>query len=76
VADKFQQDHPEATVILYSAWALFCKVLNNPELYGFELEDVKPYSPMWTDHVHPTSAMHEIIGVDLSEYLSECQAYR
>lgn len=71
--EKFQTDHPEATVLLYSSWTLFCRVFKDPEIYGFEAKDIQAFSEMWADHVHPTSGMHEIIGVDIGEFLSELQ---
>ena len=71
---KFQTDHKEATVLLYSSWSFFCRVYKEPEIYGFEKSDVSAYSAIWGDHVHPSTEMHEIIGVDIGEFLSELQA--
>jgi phospholipase/lecithinase/hemolysin len=69
----FQSAHNEATVLLYSSWSLFCRVYKEPGIYGFEKSDTQSYSAMWADNVHPSTAMHEIIGVDIGEFLSELQ---
>jgi len=67
--DVFRSAHAEATVLLYSAWSLFCRVYQDPGIYGFEKE-THAFSAMWADNVHPSGAMHKNIAVDIGKFLS------
>jgi phospholipase/lecithinase/hemolysin len=69
----FKKKHPDITIGIYDAHALFTKVLDNPEEYGFQ--DAYSYGGsdkyIWRDQLHPTSAMHKIIAADVAKFLTE-----
>jgi phospholipase/lecithinase/hemolysin len=65
----FAEEHPEATVAAFSAWGKFQSVLEDPEAYGFKKRDTEAYGAMWCDDVHPTSAMHKIVAMDIANFL-------
>lgn len=71
VLGTFQTNHPEATVLIYSSWSLFCRVYGQPTDYSFKKADTKAFSAMWADPVHPTSKMHEVLSTDIRKFLSE-----
>jgi hypothetical protein len=62
--------------MLFSSFATFTNVLDNPVLYGFESSDIhKARGKMWIDHLHPTSKMHDVIAHDVSEFLGSVDRY-
>ncbi|OCH86236.1 hypothetical protein OBBRIDRAFT_797374 [Obba rivulosa] len=67
----FSSAHPGVTAMLFSSWDTFTRVLDNPIEYGFEPEVVgKRNGPLWADHLHPTSAMHDWIARDMVAFLT------
>jgi phospholipase/lecithinase/hemolysin len=71
-ARKFNDNHPDATILMFSAWDVFNKVLDDPEAFGFSHDDRRKYAgKIWVDHLHPSSRMHEIIAKDIECFLSE-----
>lgn len=61
---------------MYSSYALFTKVNEDPAKYGFAPEDVKKRrGPMWMDHLHPTTKMHKVIADDLEGFLKSYPAH-
>jgi len=66
-AVAFAAKHEDATVILFSPWDTFTRVLDNPEQYGFAEDDpIRVKGGIWVDHMHPTSAMHAIIAHEVA----------
>lgn len=75
-AEKFATSHDEATVLIYSSWATFTKVLDDPTAFGFAQEDVrKPAGSIWVDRLHPTSALHGVIAEDMGQFLGSVEAF-
>ncbi|KZT70157.1 carbohydrate esterase family 16 protein [Daedalea quercina L-15889] len=69
-AEEFAASHDEATVLLYSSWAIFTKVLDDPVAFGFAKDDVqKPAGSIWVDRLHPTSKMHDVVAYDMAKFL-------
>ncbi|KAJ7596294.1 hypothetical protein C8J56DRAFT_1000652 [Mycena floridula] len=66
---EFAQETPKASVLRFSAHATFMDILDDPETYGFE-EDDKTTSDrtIWSDDLHATSAVHEILAERLSTF--------
>lgn len=57
--------------MVLSSWDFFKLVFKTPSKYGFEEGDIrKRYGPVWADHLHPTSRMHEHFAARVSEFLS------
>ncbi|CCM04610.1 uncharacterized protein FIBRA_06792 [Fibroporia radiculosa] len=66
----FSTSHPAATVMLFSSWDTFMRILNDPISHGFEKEDIaKSRGSFWVDHLHPTTKVHDWIAKDLYEFL-------
>ena len=64
-------------MLLFSSWATFSRVMDNPNAYGFTQKDtVSAASRMWVDHLHPTSKMHDIVARDVAEFLTSVPAYQ
>lgn len=64
-ASRFAQNHYDATVIVYSSWETFSRVLDSPVHYGFNAGDEKKKGgSIWVDHIHPTSKMHDEVAKD------------
>ena len=60
------------TMVIYSSWETFTRVLNDPTMYGFKAEDTKKMGgSIWVDHIHPTSRVHAFIAEDLDEFLKK-----
>lgn len=65
-ASQFANNHQDATVIIFSSWATFTRVLDTPTRFGFREEDVKKRGgSIWLDHIHPTSKMHDELAKDI-----------
>ncbi|KIL69811.1 carbohydrate esterase family 16 protein [Amanita muscaria Koide BX008] len=67
----FGSGHDDVTILLYSSFALFTTLLDNPDGYGFPPSDVrKGGGSIWFDHLHPTSRVHKFLSQDIGEFLS------
>ncbi len=67
---EFGAAHPDATIMICSAKAVFNAILDFPEDYGFQASDSRAASGgIWYDHLHPTSAMHEHVASHLADFL-------
>jgi phospholipase/lecithinase/hemolysin len=63
-------EHPGATALYFSAHNVFNAFLDDPERYGFQEADKKlSGGGIWNDHLHPTSAVHNIIAKELADFL-------
>lgn len=66
----FAEVHADATVVIYSSWETFTRVLNKPVAYGFiEGDQKKRGGSIWMDHLHPTSKMHDEVAKDIATLL-------
>ncbi|KAJ7187236.1 hypothetical protein C8R46DRAFT_1059191 [Mycena filopes] len=66
----FARLHPDATVLIYSAYDTFNAILDDPIAHGFALEDVgMAGGPMWVDHLHPSSRVHGFVARDMATFL-------
>lgn len=69
--EAFAAKHTDATVLLFSSWDTFTRVLDNPTQFGFaESDPDTECGGIWVDHMHPTSDMHEIIARDLASFIA------
>ncbi|KAJ7449239.1 hypothetical protein FB451DRAFT_754571 [Mycena latifolia] len=69
-AASFAAAHPDATVLIYSAWDTFNALLDDPEAHGFPVGDVrKAGGAIWYDNLHPTSRVHDFVARDMSAFL-------
>lgn len=75
-AEKFASSYDEATVLIYSSWATFTKVLDDPTAFDFAQEDVKKSAgSIWVDRLHPTSKMHGVIAQDMAQLLNSVESF-
>ena len=59
-------------MFLFSSFRLFESILDMPEVYGFNDEDIRRYGgSVWTDFLHPTSKVHDHIASNLADFLEE-----
>lgn len=66
----FRRKFIDASVLLFSSWDIFTRILDSPETFGFPATDVcKAGGAIWVDQLHPTSAVHAIIAKDVMEFL-------
>ena len=62
--------------MIYSSSDTFTRVLGDPISHGFAFDDVrKEEGGIWYDHLHPTSAMQDIIARDIAQFLSDQPAF-
>ncbi|KAH7909635.1 hypothetical protein BJ138DRAFT_206591 [Hygrophoropsis aurantiaca] len=69
-ARSFANEHPDITVLVFSSWDTFTRVLDDPVTAMFDVDDPSKKGGIWFDELHPTSKMHEIIARDLYSFLS------
>ncbi|KAL5529781.1 hypothetical protein ACEPAG_5768 [Sanghuangporus baumii] len=70
-ARGFVDEHPDASVFIFSAWDLFSEIFDDPVSYGFEGEDVgKAGGGIWIDKIHPTEKMHKLVAERVKDFLS------
>ncbi|KZV94991.1 hypothetical protein EXIGLDRAFT_766583 [Exidia glandulosa HHB12029] len=75
--ERFRETHSDISAFLFSSFAVFSDVLDNPEAFGLKASDAfKSYSTVWVDHLHPTSAVHKIFATRISEYLYQLEPKR
>jgi phospholipase/lecithinase/hemolysin len=66
----FSAAHEDITTLLYSSYATFNQLLDNPQGHGFDQKDVKKQGGcIWVDHLHPTSQVHDWIAKHIAEFL-------
>ena len=59
-------------MFLFSSYRLFESILDMPEVYGFDIEDVrKNGGSVWMDFLHPTSKVHDHIASSLADFLQD-----
>ncbi|KAJ7740135.1 hypothetical protein B0H16DRAFT_1676394 [Mycena metata] len=74
-SSNFANTHPDAMVLIYSAYDTFNAILDDPVAYGFAPEDAaKAGGPMWVDHLHPSSKVHGFVARDMMSFLSGIKA--
>ncbi|KAI0065396.1 hypothetical protein BV25DRAFT_1821796 [Artomyces pyxidatus] len=72
---EFFSKYRDITVMVYSAWHTFSRVLDDPTPFDFPADHVrKAFGKIWYDNLHPTSAMHEIVAQDMSVFLHDVSA--
>ncbi|KAH9006896.1 hypothetical protein EDB86DRAFT_2793663 [Lactarius hatsudake] len=67
----FALRHPDATVMLFSAWDTFSRILSDPARYGFNPADrYTQGGSIWFDYMHPTSRVHSILAGEIAQFLA------
>lgn len=70
-ATAFARAHPDATVLVFSAWATFSRILDDPLTNGFPLNARRAMGgPIWFDHLHPSSRVAKIVARDIAGFLT------
>jgi phospholipase/lecithinase/hemolysin len=73
---QFSTDHPDLTVMTFSSWDTFNRILDNPTAYGFpEYDKRRSGGTIWLDHLHPTSRIHDLLAHDLAKFLNAQAAF-
>jgi hypothetical protein len=72
---KFVDSHPDVTAMIWSSADLFTDVLDRPAHYQFSrsTELYMEGGPIWHDHIHPTTRVHDIIAKEFSKFLEDVQ---
>jgi len=66
----FLSEREDVTTMVLSSFDFFNLVFKTPSEYGFEEKDIRMrYGPVWADHLHPTSRMHELFAERVNEFL-------
>ena len=69
-AEIFYAKHPDSSVLIFSSWDTFEKILNDPIKYGFTKDDAsKAGGRIWMDYLHPSTDVHEVIADDILKFL-------
>lgn len=70
-AERFAEDRPDATVLIFSANVLFNQILDSPAEHGFDLATAHTARGcIWWDRIHITSQMHGLVARGLEEFLA------
>ena len=63
---EFADETPHASVFLFSTHAVISALLDNPDDYSFQSEDVtQDGGRIWEDELHLTTEVHAIIAEQL-----------
>lgn len=66
----FLSKNEDVTTMVLSSSDFFNLIFKTPSRYGFEETDIrKRYGPVWADHIHPTSRIHELFAERVNEFL-------
>lgn len=69
-ASSFASLHPDATVLVYSSWTTYTRVLDHPTRFGFSPTSAHTMGgEIFFDHMHPTTRMADIIAGDAAQFL-------
>lgn len=69
-AKGFLSENKDVTTMVLSSSEFFNLVFETPSRYGFEERDIRRrYGPVWADHIHPTSRIHELFAERVNEFL-------
>ncbi|KIM31316.1 carbohydrate esterase family 16 protein, partial [Serendipita vermifera MAFF 305830] len=62
----------DTSVFVFSSWSTFMSILDYPEAYGFDEDEVdEAQGPVWMDDLHPTSKVHGILAKHLNKFLTD-----
>ncbi|KAG8902105.1 hypothetical protein FRB99_004832 [Tulasnella sp. 403] len=68
--DAFASSHNDAAVVIFDIHALVTRIMGNPTQYGFPADAGRMHDgAVYTDAVHPTAAVHEIIASKIADFL-------
>lgn len=71
-AEAFANAHADASVGVWSSWALFDRMFADPHAFGFTTDDVeRERGAIFADGLHPTTAVHNIIADELLAFLED-----
>ena len=67
---QFSMTHPLAKLFCFSAYDFITRIIGDPAKYGLKPEDKGTMGgTIWSDHVHPSSAVHKILANDIEAFL-------
>ncbi|EIM88584.1 uncharacterized protein STEHIDRAFT_155938 [Stereum hirsutum FP-91666 SS1] len=67
---RYAAHRPDATLLIFSSWATYTRVLDQPERHGFARAATQVRGgEIWFDHMHPTTRMADIIAGDAAQFL-------
>ncbi|KAF9224339.1 hypothetical protein BS17DRAFT_779653 [Gyrodon lividus] len=67
-AQQFAANHTDASVMIFSSWNTFSRILDDPGSYGFDANE--KHGGIWVDAVHPTTKVHDILAREISVFLN------
>ncbi|KIJ59860.1 carbohydrate esterase family 16 protein [Hydnomerulius pinastri MD-312] len=67
-AQKFALAHDGASVMIFSSWDTFTRILDDAASYGFDAN--AKFGGIWIDHLHPTTKVHDILAREISTCLN------
>ncbi|RPD55367.1 hypothetical protein L226DRAFT_491896 [Lentinus tigrinus ALCF2SS1-7] len=67
-AEQFSEAHQDATVLVFSSWDLFNRVLSDPHSVG--LPQSTDWETLFVDGFHPSSVLHRIVSQEILEFFS------
>lgn len=71
-AREFAEKHKDCTVLLFSAHHTFNVFLDDLETYDFPTTGAERMGgPIWFDHLHPTTKVHDILAQHLAQFLED-----
>ncbi|KAI0737403.1 hypothetical protein C8Q80DRAFT_1243316 [Daedaleopsis nitida] len=68
-AEMFSSAHPDATVLLFSSWEVFTRILEHPRSSGAAEADELDRDALFVDGFHPSSALHAVIAKEFHQFL-------
>ncbi|KAI0831318.1 hypothetical protein BC628DRAFT_1353198 [Trametes gibbosa] len=73
---SFALKHSDVTILFFSSWNTFTRVLDDPVGHGFGPEHVsRAGGDIWADNLHPSTKMHDWIAHDIAEFLQAQSAH-
>ncbi|KIJ69301.1 carbohydrate esterase family 16 protein [Hydnomerulius pinastri MD-312] len=66
-AQQFALVHDDVSVVIFSSWDTFTRILDDAASYGFDAN--AKFGGIWVDHLHPTTKVHDILAREISTFL-------
>ncbi|KAH9923753.1 uncharacterized protein BXZ73DRAFT_50834 [Epithele typhae] len=73
--EAFAAAHPDATVMIFSAFDLFERVRTDPAQFGYTQADLDQ-GTLFVDRFHPASKFHEVIAREFATFVGSLEMLR
>lgn len=76
-ARTFSNRHPDATILMFSAWEIFNQIFDAPNAFGLSSSNLHRIGgDVWLDNLHVTSKFHRVLARQIERFLLKAPAFK